>query len=81
MQRPDMPHLIAALRVRGCAVDPGALTYFVGAERVTPREDGRGLPRWMELLFAALLRNSTRLTDYLQVPRDQLIELGRQIAI
>jgi KUP system potassium uptake protein len=81
MQRPDMPQLMSALELRGCRVEPDKLTYFVGAERVMAREDGHGLPRWMELLFAALLRNSTRLTDYLQVPREQLIELGRQIAI
>jgi len=81
MQIPDMQQLIALLKLRGCAVEPGKLTYFVGAERVTAREDGRGMPRWMELLFAALLRNSTRLTDYLRVPREQLVELGRQIAI
>jgi KUP system potassium uptake protein len=81
MQRPDMPQLIARLALRGCTVQPDKLTYFVGAERVVRREDGTGLPRWIELLFAALLRNSARLTDYLNVPREQLVELGRQIPI
>jgi KUP system potassium uptake protein len=81
MQKPDMPELVKALALRGCQVQPDKLTYFVGAERVVAREDGHGLPRWMELAFAALLRNSARLTDYLNVPREQLVELGRQIPI
>jgi KUP system potassium uptake protein len=81
MERPDLPHLMTQLAAGGCDFDPGKLTYFVGSERVISREDGRGLPRWMELLFSAMLRNSTRVTDYLQVPREQLIDLGREISV
>jgi KUP system potassium uptake protein len=81
MERPDLPKLVAQLALHGCSIDPGKLTYFVGSERVVPREDGRGLPRWMEALFAALVRNSVHIPDYLNVPREQLIDLGRQIAI
>src|SRR5579863_4022954 len=81
MERPDLPQLMKQLAARGCEFDPAKLTYFVGSERVIAREDGRGLPRWMEVLFSAMLRNSVHLTDYLRVPRDQLIDLGRQISI
>jgi KUP system potassium uptake protein len=81
MERPDLPKLMQQLAAHGCAVVPGKLTYFVGSERVVPRTDGRGLPRWMEAIFSALLRNSTHTPDYLNVPRDQLIDLGRQISI
>jgi hypothetical protein len=35
----------------------------------------------MELLFSAMLRNSTHVTDYLRVPREQLIDLGREISV
>ena len=81
MERPDLPKLMQQLAARGCGVIPDKLTYFVGSERVVPRTDGRGLPRWMEAVFSALLRNSTHTPDYLNVPRDQLIDLGRQISI
>jgi KUP system potassium uptake protein len=46
-----------------------------------PRTDGRGLPRWLEAVFSVLLRNSMHLPDYLNVPRDRLVDLGRQISI
>jgi KUP system potassium uptake protein len=81
MERPDLPQLMKQLAAHGCEFDPAKLTYFVGSERIVPREDGRGLPRWMEVLFSAMLRNSVHLTDYLRVPRDQLIDLGRQISV
>ncbi len=81
MERPDLPQLMKQLAAHGCEFDPAKLTYFVGSERLVPREDGRGLPRWMEVLFSAMLRNSVHLTDYLRVPREQLIDLGRQISV
>jgi KUP system potassium uptake protein len=81
MERPDLPRLMHQLRTCGCIIDPDKLTYFVGSERIVPREDGHGLPRWMEALFAAMLRNSVHIPDYLNVPREQLIDLGRQVAI
>ncbi len=79
-ERPDMPDLMRQLAARGCGVVPEKLTYFVGSERIVPRERG-GLPRWMEAIFSFLLRNAMHMPDYLNVPRDQLIDLGRQISI
>ncbi len=81
MERPDIPELMRQLAALGCGVVPEKLTYFVGSERIVPREDGGGLPRWMEAIFSFLLRNSMHMPDYLNVPRDQLIDLGRQISI
>jgi KUP system potassium uptake protein len=52
MERPDIPRLLAQLKEHGCTVDLADVTYFVGHETVTRRQDGRGLPRWQEELFA-----------------------------
>jgi KUP system potassium uptake protein len=81
MERPDMPQLLRELAIQGCGVDLERLTYFVGSERIVPRADGAGLPRWIEATFSWLLRNSMHAPDYLNVPREQLIDLGRQISI
>jgi KUP system potassium uptake protein len=81
MERPDIPEVMRQLAARGCSVDPSRLTYFVGSERIVPRTDRRGLPRWMAAAFGAMLRNSMHLPDYLNVPPDQLIDVGRQISI
>jgi KUP system potassium uptake protein len=45
------------------------------------RQDGLGLPRWGEALFAAMERNASHVTDYFKLPADQVVEIGRQIAI
>ena len=61
---------------------PLSLAPAVGALGVVFGDIGTSpLYNWMEAIFSALLRNSTHLTDYLNVPRDQLIDLGRQISI
>lgn len=82
MQRPDLPALMKLVAARhGCPDDVASLTYFIGMERIVPREDGNGLPRWIEAPFAVMLRNCARVTDYLRVPPDQVVDLGRQVSI
>jgi KUP system potassium uptake protein len=81
MERPDTPRLLAQLKERGCTIDLADVTYYVGHETVTRRQDGRGLPRWQEELFAFMERNASHVTDYFNLPDDQVVEIGRQIAI
>jgi len=81
MQRPDIPVLLAAAHANGCDIDPADLTYFVGHETVVAREDGQGLPHWVEALFAFMQRNSLHVTDYFRLPAETVVELGREIAI
>jgi KUP system potassium uptake protein len=81
MERPDIPRLLTQLKEYGCAIDLADVTYFVGHETVTPREDGRGLPHWQEALFAAMERNAAHVTDFFNLPGEQVVEIGRQIAI
>jgi KUP system potassium uptake protein len=81
MERPDVPRLIADLAQLGCTVDLADVTYYVGHETVTQRQDGRGLPHWQEALFAAMERNAVHVTDFFSLPSDQVVEIGRQISI
>jgi KUP system potassium uptake protein len=57
------------------------ITYYVGRETVVPRADGKGLPKWEELIFAAMERNASQVTDFFRLPVDQVVEIGRQVAI
>jgi KUP system potassium uptake protein len=81
MERPDIPHLLDQLEPRGCPVKVSDVTYFVGHETVLRRGDRKGLPHWVEALFAAMERNSSHVTEYFRLPPDQVVEIGRQIAI
>ncbi len=81
MERPDIPALLAKAHAGGCAVDLEDITYVVGHETVVPRDDGKGLPRWVEALFAVMQRNSVHVSDYFKLPRDAVVEIGREISV
>ncbi len=81
MERPDIPALLAAAHQKGCGIDLGDLTYFVGHETVVAREDGQGLPHGVEAMFAFMQRNSMHVTDYFRLPAETVVELGREVAI
>ncbi len=81
MERPHIPELLLASKSLGCTVNLSDVTYYVGHETVVRREDGRGLPAWQEALFAMMERNAAHVSDFFRLPSDQVVEIGRQIAI
>jgi KUP system potassium uptake protein len=81
MERPHIPGLLAASKSLGCTVDLADVTYYVGHETVISRDDGRGLPLWQEKFFAVMERNAVHVSDFFSLPNDQVVEIGRQVAI
>jgi KUP system potassium uptake protein len=81
MERPDMPALMAQIQTHGCPIDPARLSYFIGIEKIVPRDDRHGLPAWIRVPFTTFLRNSARVTDYLRIPANQVVDIGRQVSI
>jgi KUP system potassium uptake protein len=81
MERPHIPQLLAASKSLGCTVDLADVTYYVGHETVIRREDGNGLPAWQEAFFAMMERNAVHVSDFFSLPNDQVVEIGRQVAI
>jgi KUP system potassium uptake protein len=81
MERPHIPELLAASKSLGCTIDLADVTYYVGHETVIGREDGMGMPGWQEGLFAMMERNAVHVSDFFSLPSDQVVEIGRQVAI
>ena len=81
MERPDIPAVLQDCAVKGCAVDLDDVTYYIAHEVVVHREDGTGMPVWQEALFGMMERNALHYADFLRLPNDSVIEIGRQIAI
>jgi KUP system potassium uptake protein len=81
MERPHIPELLTSSRSLGCTVDLADVTYYVGHETVIRREDGKGLPGWQERFFAVMERNAEHVSDFFSLPSDQVVEIGRQVAI
>ena len=81
MEHPDIPEILKECKAKGAEIDLDDVTFYVGSETIVPREDKKGLPRWQEALFALLGRNAARLSDYLDLPCDRVVEIGREIEI
>ncbi len=80
VERPDIPALLNAARAHGCTLPLDDVTYYVGHETISHRADG-GIPAWQEAMFAFMLRNSTHVTQFFHIPKECVVELGRQIEI
>jgi KUP system potassium uptake protein len=81
MEQPDLPALLQRAHDRGYPVDPAKVDYFIGRETVVRRKDDKRLPWLIEAIFSYLLRNSSEAVDHFNLPRDSVIEIGRQFAI
>ena len=81
MEQPDLPALLQQAQANGFPVDPANATYFIGHVTIVPREDGKGLPRLVLATIAFLRRNSVEAIEYFRLPRDMVVEIGRQFAI
>ena len=81
MQRPNIPALLAQAHAEGCTLDLHDVTYYVGHETIVQRE-GRGwLHQFETALFAWMARNAAHVSDFFRLPSNDVVEIGRQIAI
>jgi KUP system potassium uptake protein len=81
MQRPDIPRLLEEAQQLGCGVRLEDVIYYVGHENILHRQHGPAMPHWQEQIFAAMVRNSSHVTDYFRLPSEKVVEIGRQISI
>jgi len=81
MERPDIPAVLSETKKKGCTIILDDVTYYVGHETIVPREDGEGIPKWRVSLFSVMDRNAARVTDFFKLPVNDVVEIGREIAI
>ena len=77
---PDVPKALAALRGRGCDLDPMLTSYFLSRDLVVPTI-GSGMAPWREKLFAQMHHNAGAAAEFLNLPNNAVIELGSKIEI
>ena len=81
MERPNVLAILNDCRTKGAEINRDEVIFYIGHETIIPRDGLRGIPRWQEAIFAAMARNSVRITDVLKLPHDQVVEIGREVAI
>ncbi|PXW43351.1 potassium transporter Kup [Dickeya zeae] len=81
MEKPNIPELLKQTPPIQACNDHEAVTYYIGHESIVAKDGTDALPRWQSYLFAWMMRNSLHVTEYYQLPGNQVIEIGRRIAI
>ena len=81
MEKPDIPALLREAHENGVPFAFDETTYYVGHETVVTRDDGKGRPAWETAIYAAMQRNAVHVADFLRLPCDNVVEIGRQVAI
>jgi len=81
MEQPDLPAVIAAAHRVGCNLNLDDVIYYVGHETVVHRTDGQGMVWWREAIFSFMMRNSAQAVEFFRLPREGVVEIGRQIEV
>ncbi len=81
MEHPNIPKLLEQIHHQGYNINFKDVIYYVGHETIIPRGDVSIMPKFSEDIFAFLHRNALPITDYLRLPPDSVVEIGRQIEI
>ncbi|MFZ1107245.1 MAG: KUP/HAK/KT family potassium transporter [Rhodomicrobium sp.] len=81
MERPDIPAVLREAKDKGCGILLDDVTYYVGHETVVPKDDGEGLPKWRVSLFSVMDRNAAKVTELFKLPVNDVVEIGREVAI
>lgn len=55
-------------------------SFFLNRETVIPSKL-KGMAIWREKMFALMMRNSVRATDYFKIPPNRVVEMGTQVEI
>ena len=77
---PDLPKALAQLSGLGYPLDPMGTSYFVSRDMVIPGMR-QGMSPWREKLFAQMHRNASRVSDFLRLPSNAVVELGSKIEL
>lgn len=80
MEQPHIPQLLQSVSGPPAPFVPEEITWYLGHETIIARE-GHGMASWQRNCFAFMVRNSTHITNYYRLPGDQVVEIGRRVAI
>jgi len=79
MNRADVSRALEHCGALGLEVEPMQTSYFVSRQRVVPAVGPGGMAFWRERLFATMARNAGNVTDYFNIPANQVVELGSRV--
>src|SRR5271165_490555 len=81
MEKPDIPAVLKQACAQNGSLNLSDVVYYVGHGTIVPRDDARGLAKWQQALYIAMERNSVHVSDFFRLPDDNVVLIGRRIAI
>lgn len=78
MDEPSLAEIFRCCNAAGIPVELETATFFLGREMLFTGGGGE-MASWRQGLFHLMTRNASRATDFYDVPRDQVVELGTSI--
>jgi KUP system potassium uptake protein len=80
-EQPDIDEILNSCRVRyGLGFSLMETSFFLSRDTIVPSELP-GMARWRDHLFAWMMRNATRATDFFNIPANRVVELGTHVEI
>jgi len=80
LEQPDAEALLTGCGKIGLEFEPMLTSYFLSRDAIIPTALP-GMALWREHLFAWMVKNATRATDFFKVPANRVVELGSQVEI
>ncbi|TDR33128.1 potassium transporter Kup [Hydromonas duriensis] len=79
-EEPTMAGIMALCDKQGLSMEMMDTSFFLNRETIIPSKL-KGMALWREKIFALMMRNSVRATDYFQIPPNRVVEMGTQVEI
>jgi KUP system potassium uptake protein len=80
LEKPDVPAVFEQIRETNDIFNKDDATFFIGRENIFATELP-GMALWREKLFSFVFRNELPATQYFELPRHRVIEVGSQVEI
>ncbi|MFT2095104.1 potassium transporter Kup [Acidiphilium multivorum] len=78
---PNLPMVLVDAKRHGCPIDLDGALYFGARDDVVRAETKGGLVAWRRMLFGFMYRNAVHTVDRFNLPPEQFVEVGRQVAV
>ena len=80
MEKPDIPAMLKQACAQNCSLNLSDV-YYVGHGSIVPGDQARGLAKRQQAFYIAMERNSVHVSDFFRLPEDNVVLIGRRVAI
>ncbi len=80
LEKPDVPAVFDMIKESNPIFDKDKVSFFIGRENIFATELP-GMAIWREKLFSFVFRNELPATQYFELPKSRVVEVGAQIEI